>query len=106
MADPDCRLIWSTEALADLSEIWDYYANVAGRQTADGVIRDVEKVCRVLEEHPLTGRARDELRPGLRSIAARPYIVFHRVRNGFCEIVRVLHGRRDLDRIFVDDTSD
>jgi len=46
------------------------------------------------------------MRPGFRSIAAAPHIVFYRVRNGVAEIVRELDGRRDLDSIFADQPSE
>jgi toxin ParE1/3/4 len=93
-------LIWSADALADLAEIWSYYANVAQSRTADNIIRRIENASQVLERYPLAGRARDEIRPGLRSMAARPYVVFYRVRGDVAEAVRVLHGRRDIDEIF------
>jgi toxin ParE1/3/4 len=93
-------IIWSPEARADLSEIWDYYAKTAGRPKADNIAREISNACRPLEDHPFAGRARDELRPGLRSIATRPYVIFYRVRGDVAEIVRVLHGRRDLEDIF------
>jgi plasmid stabilization system protein ParE len=32
MADPRPAIIWSPEARADLSEIWDYYVQVAGQR--------------------------------------------------------------------------
>jgi toxin ParE1/3/4 len=57
----------------------------------------------MLKEHPRAGRARDEIRPGLRSVASRSYVVFYRIRSDTAEIVRVLDGRRDLDEIFADD---
>jgi len=58
----------------------------------------------MLEEHPLAGRARDELRLGLRSITVRrPHVVFYRITDNDPEIVRVLDGRRDIDRIFADE---
>jgi len=91
---------WSPEALADLSEIWNYYAKVAGRHAADKIAREIDEACRLLEDHPFAGRARNEVRPGLRSIAANPYVVFYRVTNDVAETVRVLDGRRDLDEIF------
>lgn len=100
MAERRGAVIWSPEARADLSEIWDYYVGAAGRHSADTIIRGFTEACIVLEEHPLAGRARDEVRPGLRSMAASPHIVFYRVRGRAVEIVRVLDGRRDLDEVF------
>jgi len=100
MADPKRPVLWSRDALTDLAEIWRHYAEAARPQTADGIIRDIEKVCRLLGDHPLAGRARDEVRPGLRSIAARPHVVFYRVTDDAAEIIRVLDGRRDIEEIF------
>jgi toxin ParE1/3/4 len=102
MVDPRRPIVWSPDARADLSEIWNYYAKVASRHTADKIVREIGEMCRLLENHPLAGRARDEVRPGLRSIAARPHVVFYRVNNDAPEIIRVLDGRRDLDEIFAE----
>jgi len=55
-------VIWSPDARADLSEIWNYYVEVAGRHTADGIVRRIAEVCTLLEEHPFAGRARNEVR--------------------------------------------
>ena len=103
MADRRPPIIWSPEARADLSEIWDYYVNVAGRSAADRIVREIGTACRMIEDYPLAGRARDEVRPGLRSISARPYVVFYRLQDDAVEIVRALDGRRDLDEIFIAD---
>jgi toxin ParE1/3/4 len=47
------------------------------------------------------GRPRDELRPGLRSAPYKPYIVFFSYHDDEAvEIVRVLHGARDLTEVF------
>lgn len=100
MADPRRPINWSPEARADLSEIRNYYMQVAGRHTADRIVREIGEACRLLEDHPFAGRARNEVRPGLRSIAAHPHAIFYRVNNDVAEIVRVLDGRRDLDEIF------
>lgn len=73
---------------------------VAGRHTADKIVRETGEACRLLEDHPFAGRSRNEVWPSLRSIAASPHVVFYRVNNDAPEIVRVLDGRRDLDEIF------
>jgi toxin ParE1/3/4 len=104
MAGASRPVTWSPEARADLSDIWNHYAQVAGRQAADNVIRGIGQACRSLDDHPYGGRARDEVRPGLRSVVARPHVVFYRVtKDETAEIARVLDGRRDLDDIFADD---
>jgi len=99
-------IIWSSEARADLSDIWNYYARTAGRQTANKIAHEIGLACGLLQGYPFAGRARDEVRPGFRSVAVAPHVVFYRVRNGIAEIVRVLDGRRDLDKIFTDEPSE
>jgi len=46
------------------------------------------------------GRARDELEVGLRSFPVGRYAIFYLPIPDGVEIVRVLHGARDLDAIF------
>ncbi len=41
-----------------------------------------------------------ELRAGLRSFTHGNYIIFYRLIGPDIEIIRVIHGRRDLGRIF------
>jgi len=100
MTDRSQSVVWSSDARADLAEIWGYYVAVAGRHTADKIVREIGEACLLLEDHPFGGRARNEVRLGLRSIAASPHVIFYRVTNDVAEIVRVLDGRRDLDEIF------
>lgn len=54
----------------------------------------------LIEEHPFAGRGRDELRPGLRSFAATPHVVFYRVVDDTPQVVRVLDGRQDIEEKF------
>jgi toxin ParE1/3/4 len=100
MVDRRRPIVWSPDALADLSQIWNYYAKVASQPTADKIVREIGEACRLLGDHPFAGRVRNEVRPGLRSIAAPPHVVFYRVNDDIAEIIRVLDGRRDLDEIF------
>jgi toxin ParE1/3/4 len=100
MPESSRKVLWSSQARADLSEIWSYYFQAAGRLTADKIIRQIVETSRLLEGHPFGGRSRAEIRPGLRSLVARPHVIFYRVVQDRAEIVRVLDGRRDLDEIF------
>jgi toxin ParE1/3/4 len=100
MAERGRAAIWSPEALADRDGIWDYYVQVAGRNTAEKIIRGIGEVITLIEDHPFAGRSRNEVRPGLRSFAASPHVVFYRVVNDVPEIVRLLDGRQDIEDIF------
>jgi len=100
MAEAGRAALWSPEALDDRERIWDYYVRVAGRHTAENVLRKIAEVIALIENHPFAGRARNELRPGLRSFAATPYVVFYRVVNDAPQIVRVQDGRQDIEEKF------
>jgi len=102
MAELRLPVIWSSEARSDLTAIWDYYAEVAGRHTAEKIVREVGAACVPLEHHPFAGRSRSEVWPGLRSVVASPHVIFYRVKNDAAEIVRVLDGRQDIDAHFAD----
>lgn len=102
MAELKRAVIWSSDALSDLAVIWDYYAEVAGRHTAEKIVREIDAACVVLEHHAFAGRSRSEVRPGLRSVVASPHVIFYRVKNDAAEIVRVLDGRQDIDSHFAD----
>lgn len=102
MAEHKPAILWSAEALDDIDHLWDYYVHAAGHVTADKILRDVAKTVAVIDDFPLAGRARDEIRAGLRSLAAAPQIVFYRLKDDQPEIVRVLDGRQDIEEIFSD----
>jgi len=93
--------VWSPVAVADLVATWNHYARIAGRLTADKAARDVAIACRILQERQFAGRARDDILPGLRAIAAGPLTVFYRMGNEQgIEIVRVLDRRKDVEEMF------
>lgn len=83
----------------DLEEIWLYIAE-DNEGAADGMIRKIFKAIDLLTKNPMMGRAREELLPGIRSLGAPPYIVFYRAAPDAIEIVRILHGARDIDSVF------
>jgi toxin ParE1/3/4 len=103
MAADKLPVLWSPEALGDIDHLWDYYAGVAGRAAADKVMREIANVVAAIEDFPLAGRSRDEIRAGMRSLAATPHVVFYRLRADRPEIVRVLDGRQDVGEIFTED---
>ena len=98
MAGPERPIVWSSAALADLADVWSHYATIAGRLTADKTVRDVGDACRAIGARPFAGRSRNDVRAGLRSIAAGAVVVFYRVgRDEHAEVLRVLDRRKDVE---------
>mgnify|MGYP001258239030 FL=1 len=86
-------------AKIDLADIWDYIAE-DNESRADAFIDAIDQKFHVLAERPAMGRPRDELAEGIRSFPIGQYIIFYQPVPGGVEIVRVLHGARDIDAIF------
>ena len=83
----------------DLREIAFYIAD----DNIDAAFAMLDRFTRrfeMLASMPQTGRRRDELEPNLRSFPEGNYVVFYRELVEGIEIIRVLHGWRDIDRIF------
>ncbi len=100
MAAAGRTAVWSPEAIDDRERIWVHYAGVAGIRTAESILLKLAAIVALIEDRPFAGRARNEVRPGLRSFAATPHVVFYRVVNDAPEIVRVLDGRQDIEEKF------
>ena len=86
-------------AEADIFEIWDYIADDS-LAAADRWVDRLDEQFRLLAAQPMMGRARDELAPGVRSFPFGRYVVFYVPRDGGIDVVRVLHGARDIDAVF------
>ena len=53
-----------------------------------------------LAKNPLMGRERDEVMPGLRSFPFKRYVIFYQPLQDGIDVVRVLHGARDIESLF------
>ena len=100
MAAEHRRVVWAPRAKRDLREVWRYYARVASPDVADKLLRDINQTGERLGEQALMWRARDDVMPGLRSVAVHPYIIFYRLTQTTVEIARVIHGRRNFTAVF------
>ena len=91
------ELRFSERARYDLIEIGNFIARDDTAAAAQ-FVSELEKRCLLLAARPFAGRARDELIPGLRSVPHGRYVIFYRPTEDRVQIVRVLHGARDLPR--------
>ena len=89
----------SPRASGDLTEIWSYIADDSAGN-ADAFIDKLYETMQLLSRQPGSGRHREELASGIQSFPFGRYIIFYRAVTSGIEIVRVLHGARDIENIF------
>lgn len=61
---------------------------------------------KLLAQFPELGRLRPEILSHLRSTLVQPYVIFYRIVGDEIQILRILHGRRDLRRIMQAEADD
>jgi toxin ParE1/3/4 len=90
----------SDEAKEDMGEIWSYIAREGGSEAADRLVDRISEGFPTLADFPGMGQSRLELAPSMRSFPVGNYLIFYQPIDNGIEVVRVLHGARDLPRIF------
>ncbi len=93
------RVVVRPQADDDLLEIAAYIAR-DDLAAAERLIDAIDSKFQLLANSPGLGRRRVELAPGLRSLPFGNYVVFYRPLADGIEVVRVLHAKRDLKRLF------
>jgi toxin ParE1/3/4 len=88
----------SKDARRDLDDIFDYWAERASSEIAGRLIEAIVERFWILGEYPSTGRACDELAPGVRCFPAGQYLIYYRRTRQGVEIAHVFHGAREQGR--------
>jgi toxin ParE1/3/4 len=85
----------------DLDDIWYFVANESGSLDIANRLVDVitERFC-LLAGFPHLGRSRDEFGGGCRSLVVGEYVIIYLIEAGDVLILRVAHGRRDIEAMF------
>lgn len=89
------RFVTTDAAERDADEIWMWIAADSPR-AATRILDQFEEIAAILARFPGAGVARPELGDALRSFPVSSYVIFYRPIDDGVEIVRVLHGRRDI----------
>ena len=63
---------------------------------ADCLLETIDEKCRLLAQMPEMGRKRPDLAPDLRSLPVGHYVIFYRPAPDGIQVIRVLHGSRDI----------
>jgi len=92
------RYVISAQAQSDLDDIWEYISK-DNLEAADRVRDALEKKMRELARLPGIGHPRPDVHPAYRFQRVYSYLIIYLPDTRPLQIVRVLHGRRDLRRI-------
>jgi plasmid stabilization system protein ParE len=92
------------QAVSDLFEIWDFISQ-DNPEAANRVEEAVFRACDFLADSPLAGRVRKDLAPlPLRFWVVPPYskyLIVYDPEKKPLQIIRILHGARDLPSILM-----
>jgi toxin ParE1/3/4 len=86
-------------AEADPVDIWRYIAQDSPAN-ADRMLDRINDTMNRLAAVPFMGQARVDLAPGLRMFPVGSYLIFFRPIESGLEVIRVLHGKRNISGRF------
>jgi toxin ParE1/3/4 len=92
------RLTYTWQAEEDLAAMFAWFAST-NRARARDVLRGIEERCEALLDFPMLGRARDDIKQGLRTLPIARGTVVYRLLEDEVEIVRVFPKGSDFERI-------
>ena len=90
-------LLFRPAAEGDLGSIWDYSFETWGLAQAEQYILEIRDTCRMLASGEKRGRGVD-IRQGYRKEACGAHMIYFRETETEIEVVRILHGRQDVER--------
>ena len=84
---------------SDYREIWHYIA-ADNPDAADALLRKIDAKLDLYAANPMMGTDRSRLGRGLRSFPVGNYLVFYKPLEDGIIVLRVVHGARNLRRLF------
>jgi toxin ParE1/3/4 len=98
VSSPQRRVVFRREALAQLDELYGFVAEAGSPVSAGDLVDAIVTFCEDLAPFPLRGTARDDIRPGLRTIGfRRRAVVAFVVREDAVVVLGVFYGGRDYE---------
>lgn len=94
----------SPQAFRDLDDI-AAYIGLDNPQAALRFLDSLESRFQLLAASPGIGRVRPDLGTGIRGFPVEDHSIFYRQVSTGIEVVRVLHGSRDIEALFHDDET-
>jgi toxin ParE1/3/4 len=95
------RAIWTPTARRELDEIHDFIGIERHSQSAaEKLVRDIHKKAELYASQPRTGTSRPDLGDDFRVFHHKPCIIVVRASPEGIEVLRVIDGRRDYEKLF------
>lgn len=93
------RVIRSEQAQQDLEVILDYL-DIQSTQAADRFATKFDQTCNLHAQHPQIGMSAEQYATNLRHFTVANYAIFYRPLEDGIEVIRIIHGARDLPKLF------
>ena len=95
------RIVRLPLAKQDALSIWLYIGrdNVAAAQR---MLETIDSRLELLSRNPKLGRERPDIAPGVRYLPVGKYLILYRPLADGIEVVRLVHGARDLSALEMD----
>jgi toxin ParE1/3/4 len=100
------RIVWTTQARTDQVEIYETIAE-DNPDAAERVYQQIEERVAMLKDNPRLGVRRPEIGRSVRMLVRGVYLIYYEITPDNdeaeieeVEIVRVVHGQRDMSRVF------
>lgn len=96
-------------ARLDLLEQFVYFGEQNGVELAERYLAAIDATCRLLADHPKSGVGYDSGIVRLKGLRRFPvkgfedYLVFYLPDAAGVNVIRVLHGARDIDNVFLEE---
>jgi len=98
------RVVFRQEALEDLEELYDFIADAGSPENAASFTESIVSFCESFADFAQRGTARDDLRPGLRTVGYRKRVVIaFAIINETVAIIGIFYGGRDHEQLLSTD---
>ena len=95
------RAEWTPTAKRELDRIHDFIGVERHSQSAaEKLVRDIHEKAELYASQPRMGTSRPDLGEGFQVFSHKPYIIVFRPIPEGIEVLRVIDGRRDYEKLF------
>jgi toxin ParE1/3/4 len=99
-----CRIVFTPEARDELNRLYTYIAMAADTDIASRFVDGIIDHIATLKEFPKRGTPRDDLRPGLRTLAWRRRVtIAFMVEERDVVVIGIFYGGRDFESLLKED---